>query len=316
MDSRIVEVLTKQNLQLLPIDHRVLTMYAQNVDGHPAIVIDVQSRFDRYIAGTKGVAVMIDGSGEDQTYVRFESVAKGYTPMFGALIDSLLASTSGITEPGAALDAMVDTFDEFKMMLAKDSGLLSESSLRGLFAELVLLGELRVAGFGAATALGAWHGPYRAAKDFVLPGEKCVEVKSVRRQNHRLQISNLDQLNPHGEDLRLAVLELDRRVDGEGTSLPALIEHIETWVSEDPQAKEFLAQALAVLGVEVSDPYYHQWRFDIGGWRWYDITEEFPRIRAEFAPAPISQVRYAIDIDQVAQFETQPFWGPVTNPKE
>lgn len=310
MDSRIAEVLTKQNLQLLPIDHRVLSMYAQNVDGHPAIVVDVQGTVDRYIAGTKGVAVVVDRSGDDQTYVRFESVAKGQTPMFSALIDSLLESTSGVTDPAAALDAMVDTFDEFKMMLAKDRGQLSESSLRGLFAELVLLSELRDAGYGPATALGAWHGPYRAAKDFVLPGEKCVEVKSIRRQNHRLQISNLDQLDPRGEDLRLAVLELDRRVDGEGTSLMVLIEELQTWVSGDPQAKDFFAQALAAVGLEVSDPYYRQWRFDIGAWRWYDVADDFPRIRAEFVPPPISGVRYSIDIDQVSDFETQPFWVP------
>ncbi|MDR6143641.1 hypothetical protein QE375_003195 [Microbacterium foliorum] len=316
MDSRIAEVLTKQNLQLLPIDHRVLTMYAQNVDGHPAIVVDVQGSVGRYIAGTKGVAVIVDRSRDDQTYVRFESVAKGHTPMFSALIDSLIASTSGVTDPAAALDAMVDTFDEFKTMLAKDHGLLSESSIRGLFAELLLLGELRVAGYDPATALCAWHGPYRAAKDFVLPGEKCVEVKSIRRQNHRVQISSLDQLDPRGEDLRLAVLELDRRVDGDGTSLPALIEELESWVSEDPRAKDFLAQALAAVGLEVSDPYYRQWRFDIGAWRWYDITQDFPRIRADFVPAAISGVRYAIDVDQVRHFETQPFWAPAPKLKE
>ncbi|SBS69938.1 PD-(D/E)XK motif protein [uncultured Microbacterium sp.] len=309
MDSRIAEVLTKQNFQLLPIDHRVLTMYAQNVDGHPAIVVDVRGSVDRYIAGTKGIAVVVDRSGDDQTYVRFESVAKGRTPMFSSLIDSLLESTSGVTDPAAALDAMVDTFDEFKMMLAKDRAQLSESSLRGLFAELVLLGELRDAGYGPATALGAWHGPYRAAKDFVLPGEKCVEVKSIRRQNHRLQISNLDQLDPRGEDLRLAVLELDRRVDGEGTSLLSLIEELQTWVSEDSQAKDFFTQALAAVGLDASDPYYRQWRFDIGEWRWYEIADDFPRVRAEAVPAPISGVRYLIDIDQVTHFETQSFWA-------
>ncbi|WP_127476094.1 PD-(D/E)XK motif protein [Microbacterium sulfonylureivorans] len=313
MDARIAEVLTKQSLQLLPIAHPVLTVYAQNVDGRPAIVVDVQGTVDRYIAGSKGVAIVVDGSGDDQTYVRFESVASGRTPMFEALIDSLLESTLDAKDPATALDVMVDTFDEFKAMLASDHGQLSESSVRGLFAELVLLRDLRDAGFDPATALAAWHGPYRAAKDFVLPDEKCVEVKSIRRQNHRLQISNIDQLDPRGEDLRLAVLELDRRVDGEGTSLESLINELEVWVSVDPQAKGFFAQALAAVGIDLSDPYYRQWRFDIGSWHWYAILEDFPRVRAAFVPPPITRVRYAIDIDQCQQFATVPFWTPDTS---
>lgn len=308
MDARIAEVLTKQNFQILPIDHPVLSMYAQNVDGRPAIVVDVPRTVDRYIAGTKGIKVVVEPTAGGQSYLRFESLVSGSTPMFEALIDSLLEASISHADVDSALSALIDNFEEFKLMLAADRGQLSESAVRGLFAELVLLQELRAAGYSSAAAVGSWQGPYRSAKDFVLPGRKCVEVKSVRRQNHRLQISNVDQLDPREEDLRLAVLELDRRIDGVGTSLDELVASVETWTADDPRAASLFAQALATMGLDITDGYYRQWRFDIGAWRWFDIADSFPRIKPEAVPAPVTGVRYSIDIDQVADHATNAFW--------
>jgi hypothetical protein len=309
MRSRIAEVLGKQNLQLLPIPHSLLSIYAQNVAGRPAVVVDVQGGFDRYIASTKGVKVLVERNVADQTYVRFESQTVGYSPMFEALVDSLLESTTASENEAAALNAMVDAFEEFRSMLSADRGQLTESAIRGLFAELLLFRELRAAGFPSTTALASWCGPYRAAKDFVLPNDRCVEIKSVRRQNHRLQISNIDQLDPRGEDLRLAVVELDRRIDGEGTSLSALVGELREWVADEAQAKAFLAQGLAAAGLDLSDPYYEQWSFDIGEWRWFQVADDFPRVRADSVPAAVVGVRYSLDLDQVASFRTDPFWS-------
>lgn len=309
MDARIAEVLTRQNFQVLPIDHPVLSIYAQNVDGRPAVVVDVPWAIERYVAGTKGVKVVVEATSAGQSYLRIESLVPGATPMFEALIDSLLESSMGIAGIDAALSALLDRFDEFKSMLAADRGQLSEAGVRGLFAELAMLRALRDAGYSAAAAVGSWQGPYRAAKDFVLPGRKCVEVKSVRRQNHRLQISNLDQLDPRGEELRLAVLELDRRIDDDGITLDAIVADVRAWVNDDPTAASLFAQALATTGLDLTDAYYRQWRFDLGEWRWFDVADDFPRIRPDDVPSPITAVRYLIDIDQVAHHATTAFWG-------
>ncbi|MEV8272292.1 PD-(D/E)XK motif protein [Microbacterium sp. NPDC077184] len=308
MDARIAEVLTKQNFQVLPIDHPVLSMYAQNVDGRPAIVVDVPWAIERYIAGTQGVKVVVEATSGGQSYLRLESLVPGATPMFEALIDSLLESSVGHPGIDGALSALIDSFDEFKSMLAADRGQLSEAGVRGLFAELAMLTALRGAGYSPAAAVGSWQGPYRAAKDFVLPGRKCVEVKSVRRQNHRLQISNVDQLDPRGEELRLAVLELDRRIDGIGVTLDAIMTDVQAWMDDDPAAASLFAQALATIGLDLTDAYYRQWRFDLGEWRWFDVTDGFPRIRPDDVPSPITGVRYSIDIDQVTDYATTAFW--------
>ncbi len=308
MESRIAEVLERQPLQLLPISHPLLSLYAQNVDGRPAIVVDFQGAFDRHVVGTRGVKVHVEKTDENQVYVRFESVATGRTPMFEALVESLLASTFNVEDAVSGVNAMVNTFEEFKTMLASDRSQLGESSVRGLFAELIFIRDLREADYSPLAAMNSWHGPYRAAKDFVLPSNACVEVKSIRRQNHKLMISNLDQLDPRGEDFRLAVLELDRNVGGDGTSLESLVEDIQLWTATDPLAKEFFAQALSMVGLDLTDPYYKQWNFDVGAWRWFRVAEDFPRIRAASITSEISGVRYSLDIDQVNRFATGPFW--------
>ncbi len=309
MDARIREVLSRHNYQILPVDHPTLAVYAQNVDGRPALVIDVPRTVDRYIAGTKGVRVIVESKSEGQSFLRFESLTAGSTPMFEALVESLLDGSAEYADVDESLSALIDGFDDFKSMLAVDHGQLSEQAVRGLFAELAMLLELREAGYGAGTAIASWQGPYRAAKDFVLPDRKCIEVKSIRRQNHRLQISNLDQLDARGEELRLAALELDRRVDGNGMALDEIVSSVQTWAKSDSIAAQLLAQALTTVGLDMADPYYRQWRFDTGEWRWYEVRDGFPRIRADAIPAPITAVRYTIDLDQITDRSVGPYWA-------
>jgi hypothetical protein len=279
------------------------------VDGRPALVIDVPRTVDRYIAGTKGVRVIVESKSEGQSFLRFESLTAGSTPMFEALVESLLDGSAEYADVDESLSALIDGFDDFKSMLAVDHGQLSEQAVRGLFAELAMLLELREAGYGAGTAIASWQGPYRAAKDFVLPDRKCIEVKSIRRQNHRLQISNLDQLDARGEELRLAALELDRRVDGNGMALDEIVSSVQTWAKSDSIAAQLLAQALTTVGLDMADPYYRQWRFDTGEWRWYEVRDDFPRIRADAIPAPVTAVRYTIDLDQITDRSVGPYWA-------
>lgn len=301
------------NYQVIPLHQPRIQAYAQNANGHPALLVRVDDRFDREVDGTGGIAVRVDRVGTPNRCLRFESESLGLTPMFIAVVNSLLDEVGELRSEADGVHQLLDHYDELCLMFARRSGRLGESALRGLFAELVMLLELKDNGYTVASAINAWQGPYRVAKDFVLPLGRAVEVKSIRRANRRVRISSVDQLDPRGEDLRLAILVLDRVSAGEGRSVLDLLDEIELWTESDPASRLPYVQAISALGLDASDPYYQRWRFEIGAWRWFSVREDFPRIEPASVPPAISRVSFSLDTDQLEAFASGAFWEQVSS---
>lgn len=296
------------NHQVIPLHQPRIQAYAQNVNGHPALLLRIDDHFTREVDGTGGIAVRVDSAGTPNRCLRFESESLGLTPMFAAIVSTLLDEVGECESEADGIGLLLDHYDELRVMFARRSGRLGESAVRGLFAELVMLLELRDNGYTAASAINAWQGPYRVAKDFVLPEGRAVEVKSIRRTNHRVRISSVDQLDPRGEDLRLAILTLDGVTAGEGRSVLELLEEVALWTDSDPASRLLYAQAISTLGMDASDPYYQRWRFEIGGWRWFRVGKEFPRIEPANVPSGVSHVSFSLDTDQLEAFACGAFW--------
>lgn len=296
------------NHQVIPLHQPRIQAYAQNVNGHPVLLLRIDDHFDREVDGTGGIAVRVDRAGTPNRCLRFESESLGLTPMFVAIVSALLDEVGKCGSQADGVDLLLDHYDELRVMFARRSGRLGESAVRGLFAELVMLLELRDNGYTAASAINAWQGPYRVAKDFVLPLGRAVEVKSIRRANRRVRIASVDQLDPRGEDLRLAVLVLDGVTAGEGRSLLELLDEIRLWTDSDPASRLPYAQAISALGLDTSDPYYQRWRFETGEWRWFSVRKDFPRVEPGDVPPAVSHVSFSLDTDVLEAFASGAFW--------
>ncbi|WP_175987248.1 PD-(D/E)XK motif protein [Microbacterium tenebrionis] len=296
------------NFKAVPLHHDVLSAYAVNANGKPALLVKVPLGFDRNVDGTRGIDVHVDPPNGPDRFITFRSESVGMTTMFEAVVDSLLSSSRSATDSREAIELLLSNFEQLQTMFASRGGVLTEGSIRGLFAELLLLLELREVGVSADAAMNAWQGPYRSAKDFILPGEQCVEVKSLRRTNHHVLIANTDQLDPRDEDLRLAVVRLERCAQGDGRGILDLVHEVGEWVAATPAAQTSFNQALLALGFDVGDPRYEQWRFQAREWAWFSVSEDFPRVRRENVPAAVSNVSYKLDIDQIESFVSKPFW--------
>ncbi|WP_206475328.1 PD-(D/E)XK motif protein [Microbacterium sp. KRD172] len=296
------------NLKAIPLHHDVLSAYAVNAGGKPALLVKVPQDFDRSINGTRGIDVHVDAPNVVDRFISFRSESTGMTTMFDAVVDSLLGSSNSTANAGEAIERLLANFEQLQAMFASRGGMLTEDLIRGLFAELLMLLELRAAGFSADIAVNAWQGPYRSAKDFILPGGKCVEVKSLRRTNHHVNIANTDQLDPRDEDLRLAVVRLEKSAHGDGRGILDLVHDVKAWAAATPSAHISFTQALDALDFDVEDPRYEQWRFQAKDWAWYKVLEDFPRVRQVDVPPAVSNVSYRLDIDQIKSFESKPFW--------
>lgn len=307
--GRFERALAGVNFQAIPFHHPVLHAYAQNVDGSPALLVRVDANFKRDVEGTRGIGVHLDPADSANRCIRFQSEEQGISVMFEAVIESLLEASDAGDDHAEALDLLLDSYEDLRQMFAARRGQLTESAVRGLFAELSMILELRDADYTQTQITNAWQGPYRTAKDFLLPGGRSLEIKSIRRVNHHVRIANLDQLDNRNEDLRLAVLPIDRCAPNEGRGLMDLFGEVVSWINVDPAARSPFLNACAALGMDPSDSYYRQWYFDSGRWSWFEINDEFPRIRPEDAPSAISNVTFTLDIDRITEFASRPFWS-------
>jgi len=305
--DRLRAVLELSPLQILPIPHQTLRVLAQNVYGRPAVVVDVPHDIPEYIDGTRGIRVLKERRAAG-TYLRFESESDGLSALFTSLVDILLEATAGATTGADALARLLRAFEEFKTMLSARGDRLGENAIRGLFAELTLVESMLERGANPQQTMLAWQGPYRDAKDFILPGGSAIEVKSIRRQKHRVQISSVDQLDPRGELLTLAVLPIDQRVDGAGVPLLARIASVRQHLATDPRALSMYSDALEALRFDESNDYYATWRFDIGEWMWFHVSDDFPRISADDVPDGVLDVTFRLDTDALDAYAAEAPW--------
>jgi len=297
------------NLKAVPLHHELLSAYAVNAGGKPAFLLKLPQDFDRAVQGTRGIDVHIDPADANERFIWFRSESEGMTTMFEAVVDSLMSSTRSASNTRHAIEAVLTSFEEIRAMFASRGGLLPEGSIRGLFAELLMLLEFRASGFSADAAMNAWQGPYRSAKDFILPNGRCIEVKSIRRTNHHVTIANADQLDPRDEDLRLAIVPLDKCAEDNGRGILDLTHDVRAWVATTPSATLAFAQALATLGFDDDDARYEPWRFQSNEWKWFKVLDDFPRIRREDVPGAVSHVSYRLDTDEIERFASSPFWA-------
>lgn len=307
ISARLREVLELPSGRVLPIAHPTLRVFAQNVSGHPAIVVDHPGDIEAFIDGSRGIRVVKERRAQDQTYLRFESESEGPSALFSTLVETLLESSAAAGKD-SALSSLLAAFDDFKSMLASRRGRLGESAVRGLYAELALLEELLDSGVGEHDVMLAWHGPFGGAKDFVLAEGESIEVKSARRLLHRVQISSVDQLESRGDILTLAVLVLDQRVDGGGDALLDRIAAVRARLSNDVSAKRLFEDALEALSFDEADDYYASWRFDVGEWVAFSVSDDFPRIRLADVPLGVLDVRFRLDTDQLADYVVPAPW--------
>lgn len=305
--ERFRAALAGVNLKTVGLGHASLQAYALNLNGHAALLVRVPDKFARQVESTRGITVGLDAVSMPNRSLRFVSEAPGFTVMFEAVVDSLLSSAEDAADVEEALGLLIQNFEQLRAMFASRSGRLSESAIRGLTAELLMLLELRELGFSAQAAVTAWQGPYRIAKDFVLPEARCIEVKSIRRINHRVRIASVEQLDPRGEDLRLAVIPIERCAPSDGVILTDLVRDVHDWIGSEPSAFLQMQQAFAALGFDPEDEHYQEWAFDVGEWTWFQVGENFPRVESSVVPAAVSDVKFTLDIDAIGDFATVPF---------
>jgi hypothetical protein len=227
---------------------------------------------------------------------------------FAALVEALLRAAALGAGPDQALRRLIAAYEEFRLFMSSRRGRLGEESIRGLFGELLMVRELVGWGMTPHAVMLGWQGPFGGAQDFVLANGLLIEVKSMRPQNLKIRIASPEQLDGRGGDLSLAVVSLDRSVDG-GMALLDLISLVREDLEPSFDAVRLFQEALDATGLEAEDEYYFGWRFDIGEWKAFGVVDGFPKIDPDAMPLGVVDIRFSVLIDQLAPFARPLPWA-------
>ena len=170
----------------------------------------------------------------------------------------------------------------------------------GLFGELFVMRKLLGTGACAPERiLSAWHGPSGANQDYSSMN-RAIEVKTTTANDAaRLSIANELQLDEGNlQDLFLFQLALDRK-DGAGETLPQLVLYLIAALGESLH-DEFVDR-LILAGYHKM----HEHKYDGRGYffrfsRVYRVAGLFPRIKQGELRSGVSDVRYTVDVSNIA----------------
>ncbi len=199
-------------------------------------------------------------------------------------------------------EGMLLRLERWSLLLKPTRREMSEEQQKGLIAELIFLKEDVMPVMDEASALEAWSGPLRDARDFSF-GDAFVEVKSKRNASTpRISISSENQLSTNPtERLFLYVLDIDRAPQDKGFTV-ADIAHETREMIVSPLQKSVFDSKLASVGYFEEDD-YSETKWLEGASYYYIVLDGFPKIDSKACIPGVSRVAYQIDLDYCDDYQ-------------
>ena len=182
---------------------------------------------------------------------------------------------------------------------------MSETEIKGLIGELIVLKNICIQRYGVATAIAGWVGPVGADRDFEYE-DAWFESKFVSLSMDKVSISSLDQLDAD----RSGYLVLCRAEKTAATAIDCmtlndLVTSIERMALSDENALVSFKNRLSLVGYDSSDERsnqpYHVFRLE-----GYKVEgEKFPRIRRSEVHTAVSDGEYQLSIPALQQWRAQ-----------
>ena len=175
-------------------------------------------------------------------------------------------------------------------------GILSDSEVRGLVAELLVLDALIDSGDRSAhETVTAWIGPMGADQDFLF-SNSALEVKAIGPNADVVTISSLQQLDCSVPlELVLVTLRSASGTEANVFDLNSLVLKIESRLSNDSDALNQLKLKLLEAGY-VENEAYSATKFERTKLERINVGVGFPRLTIRMVPAGLLAATYLVDL--------------------
>ena len=222
---------------------------------------------------------------------------------FYAFCEDVVDAIVPLTDQKEAFQHILERIRIWKRMFASKSGLLSESSIQGLFGELYFIDEYLIPKFGKQKAVRAWGGPLGMSKDFSV-GLEWFEVKCVSATEDSVSISSHEQLlsdNP-GHLTIVKVEKMPEAFNNGISTINALFDKIKLTLEDTPDLLDEFMEKINKVGY-VPDDAYDRYKYKTIGMNFYKVDDSFPRLTSPSAFGnAISAISYKLLINAIAPY--------------
>lgn len=218
--------------------------------------------------------------------------------VFNPLVADVATTAAGASTAAVALSAAVDRFVRWQELLrAVEKDGLGTDARRGLFGELLVLGERLLGRVPDAQAVEAWSGPTGANQDFQLP-RVAIEVKTTAAKRPlNIRIASERQLDDTGTpSLLLCLVTLDERRGGTGQSLNQRVDAIRRQLSSRSDLARFDALLVQAGYLSVHHEHYDEPRYTQREQRFWHVGNGFPRLVESDLQEGVSDCTYLVAV--------------------
>ncbi|WP_281613141.1 PD-(D/E)XK motif protein [Flammeovirga sp. SubArs3] len=231
-----------------------------------------------------------------------------FKDIFLDLIISLFNTIKDEKDDQKVVDNFTFCIFKWRSFFTKTNGNLSENDIKGLLGELFILKNIISRNkLEINDAIKSWRGPYGDPQDFQYD-TNLIEVKSKLSSEESVKISSIQQLSPEGQNLILAVVNLNKSADGKDLSM--MINDLrEIVISKNGDISE-LYKSLRKAGVEINElQKYEYLRFNFLLEEFYNASSpEFPSLRTDNVPKEIKKVRYTLLLSNLKAYRIPEFY--------
>jgi hypothetical protein len=225
--------------------------------------------------------------------------------VFLHFMDDLVSHLLVENGPEAALRAFLTRVALWQRFFVQgQSGHLSEEAQVGLFGELLVLRDIIIPSVGAAAGVDSWKGPEGKPQDYLLSGG-ALEVKCTRaKAGTRIAIANEMQLDERPFAF-LTLIHIAVTLAGAGhPSLPELVSELRTTLV-GLALLAFDDRLINAGYLDAHEIHYRECRFFLREVSFFDVRDDFPRVRPGDCPVGVVDIAYRIDPMCLAPFRIE-----------
>lgn len=229
---------------------------------------------------------------ELQVILTADELREVFNPLVSDVADTVRAAPAAAD----ALAAAVDRFGRWQDLLrAVSRDGLSAEARRGLYGELLVLGDVLLASLAQTSAVEAWTGPMGTNQDFQLPAVAIETKASVAKRPRSIRIASERQLDGTGTPaLLLALAQLDERRGGSGESLNRRVEGIRQQLTNPAARTRFDGLLIQAGYLPGHHDLYEEPRYTLRELRFWHVREGFPRLVEADLPDGVGDCTYQV----------------------
>ncbi|MEU3520209.1 PD-(D/E)XK motif protein [Streptomyces sp. NPDC006654] len=216
--------------------------------------------------------------------------------VFNPLVTDVAETAKSAPAAAEALAAAVDRFGRWQELLrAVSTDGLSTEVRRGLYGELLVLGDVLLPSLAQTEAVEAWTGPTGTSQDFQLATVAIETKASVAKRPRSIRIASERQLDGTGTPaLLLALAQLDERRGGSGESLNRRVEGIRQRLTSPAARARFDGLLIQVGYLPGHRDLYEEPRYTLRELRFWHVRDGFPRLVESDLPEGVGDCTYHV----------------------